>query len=289
MKINLSDIRTIGTGLQRPEGIMAADDGTLYTADMRGGCCRINTDGKTTFWGSLGGVPNGICIDRSGNCIVANIGLGEVQSLAADGSHRVLIREAGGRRIPAPNFPFLDSKERLWVSNSTSRADVESALGQPAPDGSIVLLEKGVARIVAEEIFFANGVALDRDESRLYVAETMKRRILRYKIDDDGSLYEREVYGPDFLGKRGFPDGIAFDEDGNLWIAFPTWNAIGLLTPKQELVMVLEDPRGEILKQPSNICFGWEERKTAFIGCIDSTTIPCFKAPAAGLRLVHQQ
>jgi len=266
---------------------MAADDGTLYTADMRGGCCRISPEGKTTLWGSLGGVPNGICIDLSGNCIVANIGSGDVQSLAADGSHRVLIREAGGRQIHAPNFPFLDSKGRLWVSNSTSRADVESALGQPAPDGSIVLYDRGTARIVAEEIFFANGVALDQDEARLYVAETMKRRILRYKIDDEGSLYDREVYGPEFLGKRGFPDGIAFDEDGNLWIAFPMWNAIGYLTPKQEMVMVLEDPRGETLKQPANICFGWEDRKTAFIGGIDLTTIPYFKVPVAGMRLVH--
>jgi hypothetical protein len=53
--------------------------------------------------------------------------------------------------------------------------------------------------------------------------------------------------------------------------------------------MVLEDPQKKILRRPSNICFGWEDRKTAFIGSLDGTTIPYFKVPFPGLRLVHQK
>lgn len=286
--MNLSDVRTIGKGVIRPEGVMVLRDGTILAADARGQCARIDRNGKTSFFGDVGGVPNGICVDREGHCIVANIGNGEVQSLSQDGRHRVIATEADGKSLPAPNFPFADSRGRLWVSNSTDRENLDEALQAPAPDGSVVLIENGNARIVAQGIYFANGVALDREERYLYVAESTKRDILRFRIGDDGMLRDREVYGPPSLGLLGFPDGIAFDEAENLWVTFPAWNAVGYLTPGRDLAMVIEDPIGQVLKRPSNICFGWDERKTAFIGSLDGSTIPYFQVPYPGMRLVHQ-
>jgi sugar lactone lactonase YvrE len=287
--MDLSKTKTIGTGLVRPEGVMAADDGTINTTDGRGQCGRIEKNGRTYFFGNLGGLPNGLCLDSDGNCIVANIGNGQVQSLSPHGSHKVLLTEAEGKRMGTPNFPFIDSKNRLWVSNSTDHQDLRAALQGPVPDGSIVLVENDLSRIVSGGICFANGLTLDAEEKYLYVAETMERRILRYKITDDGSLEGREVYGPAVLGELGYPDGIAFDEAGYLWITFPSWNAVGYLTLRQELVMVLEDPEGRILRRPTNICFGWEGRKTAFLGSLEGTTIPYFEVPFPGMRLIHQK
>ncbi len=284
----LSEIKTIGSGLRRPEGVMAADDGTILTADARGRCSRISRDGTTAFFGSVGGLPNGICLDKSGNCIIANIGNGQVQSLSPDGSHEVLLVEADSKKINSPNFPFIDSRERLWISNSTFRKNIEESLVKPTPDGCIVLIENGAARIVTEEIFFANGITLDHKEEYLYVAETMKRDILRFKIAADGSLHDREVYGPEFLGRLGFPDGIAFDEAGNLWVTFPMQNAVGYITPQGELTIVVEDPEAIVLKRPTNICFGGEDRRTAFIGSLEGEEVPCFNVPHPGMKLIHQ-
>jgi gluconolactonase len=289
MKIDIRQIKTIGSGLLRPEGVMALDDGGLLTADARGRCARIAKDGTTSFFGSVGGTPNGICIDTEGNCIVANIGNGEVQCLSPQGHHHILMTEADGKCMSSPNFPFLDFHERLWVSNSTSNPDVDGALQKPVPDGCLALIEGGKAHVAAGEICFANGVALDAKEDFVYVAETMKRRVLRYAIRKDNSLSEPEIYGPESLGARGFPDGIAFDEAGNLWVAFPAWNAIGYIDPREKLEIVVEDPEGKVIKRPANICFGWEHRKTAFIGSLGGTTIPYFEVPHPGVRLVHQK
>jgi sugar lactone lactonase YvrE len=289
VKIELSHVQTIGEGLFRPEGVMALDDRCLYAADGRGRIAHVRPDGRTSFLGELGGVPNGICIDGRGNCIVANIGNGRVQSLRPDGSHEVLLTEAEGARLPSPNFPVVDSRGRLWVSNSTFRENLDEALQYPGPDGSIILFEQGRARIVADRIYFANGLAIDPEERHLYAAETMLRRILRFKIQPDGSLSHREIYGPPVLAPLGFPDGIAFDEAGNLWVTFPAWNAVGYLTPRRELEMVLEDPERRVLQRPSNICFGWENRKTAFIGSLDGNEIPYFQVPHPGARLIHQK
>jgi len=288
MEIDLNEINTIGAGIMRPEGVVVQKDGTVLAADARGQIARISPDGETSFYGDVGGTPNGICLDGEGNCIIANIGNGRVQSLGRDGTHRVLMTEVKGKRMPTPNFPFVDSKGRLWVSNSSYREDIEDAIQNPAPDGCIVLIEKGRARIVAEGIYFANGVALNADESNLYVAATMQRVVFQYKIETDGSLTSPEVYGPSPLAELGYPDGIAFDEAGNLWVTFPAWNAVGFITPEGELVMVLEDPRGMILKRPTNISFGWKNLETAFIGSLDGTGIPNFRVPYPGMKLVHQ-
>jgi gluconolactonase len=288
MGVQIASVKSIGTGLVRPEGIMALDDGTLITADARGCCARIERDGRVALFGDLGGVPNGICIDPEGQVIVANIGNGQVQSLGPDGRHSVLLTHTDGRRMAAPNFPFVDSKGRLWVSNSTENEDINAVLVKPTPDGCMVCIENGCARIVADGIYFANGVALDQDEAYLYVAQTMRVNILRYAIRPDGSLGPAEIFGPSPLIRQGYPDGIAFDMAGNLWIAFPQRNAVGYLTPSGELHMYLEDPQRRVFQRPANVCFGGPDRRTAFIGSLDGTTIPYFQVPHPGMALIHQ-
>ena len=285
--MDISVIRTIGSGILRPEGVMALDDGTILASDAQGRCAMIKPNGETGFFGSVGGTPNGICIDREGNCIIANIGNGQVQSLSPDGNHTVLMTQAGGKSIARPNFPFVDSRDRLWVSNSTDRETGEALLN-PAPDGCIVMLENGSARIVAKDVYFANGIAIDQEEEYLYVAETTKKNVLRFRIAEDGFLHDRAVYGPPVLDPWGLPDGIAFDEAGNLWITFPRSNAIAYITPQEELRIFLEDQEGRFLRRPSNICFGWQDRRTAFIGSLDGQTIPYFRVPHPGMKLIHQ-
>lgn len=290
MKIDIRQVKTIGQGLLRPEGVMAFDDGGVYTADGRGRCARIAADGRTTFFGALGGMPNGICIDKDGNCIVANIGNGEVQSLSSTGRHSVLMTEAEGKRMFTPNFPFIDFAGRLWVSNSTDNPDIDASLRAPIPDGCLVVMANGQPpKIVADGICFANGVTLDADEKFVYVAETMQRRVLRYPVNNDNRVGKSEVYGPSILGKLGFPDGIAFDEAGNLWVAFPVANAIGFINPQGKLEIFVEDPQGIVINHPANICFGGKDRRTAFIGSLGGANIPYFEVPHAGMRLVHQE
>ncbi len=289
MRMDITRVGTIGSGLIRPEGIMALDDGTLITADARGCCNRIRPDGHVERFGDLGGAPNGICIDTRGNVIVANIGNGQVQSLGSDGRHTVLMTHAEGRRMVAPNFPLLDDSGRLWVTNSTENEDINAVLMRPTPDGCVVCIENGRPRIVADGIYFANGVALDRAGAFLYVAQTMRSNILRYAVRGDGSLGPGEIFGPSPLTHQGFPDGIAFDEAGNLWVTFPQRNAVGYLSAAGELCMYLEDPQRHVLRRPANICFGGPGRRSAFIGSLDGSDVPTFEVPHPGLALVHQK
>ena len=45
-QLDRAGLRTVGRDLQRPECILAQRDGTLWSADARGGVMRINPDGS---------------------------------------------------------------------------------------------------------------------------------------------------------------------------------------------------------------------------------------------------
>ena len=59
--------------------------------------------------------------------------------------------------------------------------------------------------------FGANGIALTNDESELFIANTGDDRILKLDLQGNGEI---SVFAESING----PDGIAFDNNGNLWI-----------------------------------------------------------------------
>jgi sugar lactone lactonase YvrE len=285
-RIDPAALGRVGVDLQRPEGIMCARDGTVWAADGRGACTRIAAGGaREERVGALGGEPNGICLDRDGHVIVANLH-GEVQRLdPVTGKQESLATHASGRKLMAPNFPFVDRQDRLWVSNSTERAALMDAVQKPDADGTLVRVFPDRAEIVADGLWFANGVAVDAADAFVYVAETTANRVSRFAIRSDGSLGSRETYGSD-LGTA--PDGIAFDEAGNLWVALPMVHGIGVLRPDGSFEVVLEDPTGAWLRLPTNVCFGGPDRRTAYVGNLVGPSVLTFPIEVPGMALVHQ-
>src|SRR2546426_11184880 len=91
---------------------------------------------------------------------------------------------------------------------------------------------------MASGFIFANGLALDADESHLYVCQTMGRNVVRLPIRADGALGVSEPYGL-VLGEPAFPratpeqrsrfgatDGCGFDAEGNLWVTLVLANKV---------------------------------------------------------------
>jgi sugar lactone lactonase YvrE len=288
LEIKLNQLEKFGRDLVRPEGVMALKDGTVWTSHGEGHCTRIASDGSQRVVGELGGEPNGICIDRDGSVIIANIGNGKVQRLFDDGRSELITDSMDGRPMPTPNFPHVDSLGRLWVTNSTTLRRHFDATRHPVPDGTLCRVENGKTRVLAEGIQFANGCTLDADEKFVYVAETMDQRVVRYPINDDGTVGRPENYGPQF-GPDGHPDGIAFDAEGNLWVTLVVMNALGIITPKREFHVVVQDTEGKLLRRPTNITFGGPGLRTAYIGSLRGPYICTFRAPNPGLPLIHQR
>ena len=115
------------------------------------------------------------------------------------------------------------------------------ALRTDLADGYIARYDDGAFRIVADGFRFTNEIRFDAREEFLYVVETTGGCISRLRVDADGNLSGREVFGPSSLGKGAWPDGIAFDSAGNLWGTMVYSDKLFVLTPEGDLKILLDE------------------------------------------------
>lgn len=118
----------------------------------------------------------------------------------------------------SPNAVAAVGPDRFYATNDHGS---HTALGQSLetwlalPRANVVYYDGAVPRIVAEGLRFANGIAASPDFSKLYVAETLGRHVLTFRVQrGTGALaLENETALPAGL------DNIRVDAGGNLWVA----------------------------------------------------------------------
>lgn len=328
-QVDPAAIRFVGRDLQRPECILAERDRTLWSADARGGVVRIDPDGTQTLVTQApdphfemsesaadsllkGTLPNGLAFASNGDFLISNFGTDRLERMTRDGETSVLLDSIDGRPLGKVNFVLRDSRNRLWVTVSTMINPWSDAIRTGLSDGSLILVDERGARVVADGFHFTNEVRLDRNEQWIYVAETTAKRVTRLRILPDGSLTDREVYGPSSLGD-GLVDGICFDAYGNLWATMIFADRLVAITPEGELLELLDDGNADgtkaveeafasgsavpfevLMRSGGTICpwlasvtFGGADLKTVYLGGLRSTNIPTFESPVAGLPMVH--
>ena len=327
--IDKSSIQYIGQDLQRPECILAEPDGTLWSADARGGVVQIKPDGTQKIITQKrsgqfsdassessryleGTLPNGLAFAKNGDFLISNFGTDCLEVMSRDGNSRVLADTVDGKPVGKVNFVLRDSKDRIWITISTRIKNWMHALRTDLADGYIARYENGEFRIVAEGFHFTNEIRFDAKEEFLYVVETTGGCISRLRIDEKGEPGKREVFGPANLGKGAWPDGIAFDRYGNLWGTLVYSDKLFVLTPQGDLRILLDegDPQKvDALEQAigrnqvtenvlfatgqgiapwmASVTFGGKDLRTAYIGSLKGKRIPYFRAPVAGLPMVH--
>ncbi|MGH1415849.1 MAG: SMP-30/gluconolactonase/LRE family protein [Pelagimonas sp.] len=273
-QIDPADLFFVGQDLERPECILAERDGTLWSADGRGGVMRINPDGTqelilqkgqkmntaTSFEDRLvntkGSLPNGLTFDANGDFLIANFGTDRVERMTRTGETSVIIDNVDGKPFGKANFVTRDSKGRLWLTVTTTMNPWTDHVTSHSRDGYIALIDERGARIVADNLCGTNELRFDPKEEWLYVAETTSRNVTRFRVDGD-TLTDREIYGPSDLG--GFNDGIAFDAYGNLWTTLVMADRLVAITPEGDLLTILD--AGGDPKALAKLDKAWEERR----------------------------
>lgn len=257
-EIDKRTITFIGHDLQRPECILAEPDGTLWSADARGGVVKICPNGgqevitqrRSVHFEHAGSeatrylhgtLPNGLAFARNGDFLISNFGTDCLELMSRDGMSRVLADSIDGEPIGKVNFVLRDSRDRIWITVSTRLKNWMHALRTDLADGYVARFENGRFTIVADGFHFTNEIRFDAKEEYLYVVETTGGCITRLRIDDRGDVKGREVFGPSSLGRGAWPDGIAFDSAGNLWGTLVYSDKLFVLTPEGDMRVLLDE------------------------------------------------
>lgn len=317
--IALDDVGQIGSGLVRPECVLATAAGDLYAADWRGGVSHVHPDGTQTLYAGTtadlpeGARPNGIALEPDGSFLFANLGseTGGVWRIDRKGQISPVLTDIDGDPIPPSNFVTRDQQGRLWLTISTRLKPRSLDYRRTAKSGFIALLDDKGARIVADGLGFTNEALVDPSGQWLYVNETYVRRLSRFPLRTDGSLGTKEIVTEFGFGQ--FPDGMAFDAEGHIWIAGIISNQLLRVDPATgRCTMMLEDSDREHvawveaaylsdaldrphmdrivsakLKNISNIAFGGPELRTAYLGCLLGDFIARVPMPVQGAPPVH--
>lgn len=254
-------LETLAAGLAFPEA-PRWHDGRLWLSDMQGGAVlRIEGDGTVTTVVEVPEGPSGLGFLPDGRLLVASQHDRRVLRLDPDGLD--VHADLSGLATWHLNDMVVDARGRAYVGNYGSGAPP----GEPIAPAVLALVEPdGSARVVAEDLLFPNGAAITPDGRTLIVAETRAEpaRLTTFAIAADGGLSDRRT----LLELPGeFPDGIALDAEGAVWVASPFSATIFRVTSDGAIERRLE------VANPYAVALGGADGRDLFV-CTSGTWIP---------------
>ena len=255
-----ADEVTIVTDVLGPEGPLFVDGSLYYVAWTSSTLSKW--DGKTaTVLNSLAGCShNGLALTRQKTFLLACTDEhGAILELDIDGKQL--------RRWDADDkgHAFAGGINDIVVTANGGAYATVFGPYQAVPTavvGRVVYRAPGSANWVevANDLNYANGIGISPDQKTLYVSETVGNCILKFTINDDGTLKDRANFAllnlltPNkndswWLG----PDSMKIDGEGNLYVAQWFGGKILKISPDGKLLHVFAVAAGD---GTTNVAFG---------------------------------
>jgi gluconolactonase len=235
-------VRKLAEGFDWSEGpVWIADGGYLLFSDIpRNSVMKWKEgDGISLFMkpsgytgvSDYGGEPgsNGINLDPQGRLVFCEHGDRRVSRMEKDGGKKTLVDNYQGKRLNSPNDSVFKSNGDLYFTDppyglpnryDDPRRELDfCGVYRLSADGNLTLLTKEMTR--------PNGIAFSPDEKTLYVAQSDPMAAIwrAFDVEPDGTLGKSRVLFDATpwvkQGKKGLPDGMKVDQDGNLFATGP--------------------------------------------------------------------
>ncbi|MEG9861483.1 MAG: SMP-30/gluconolactonase/LRE family protein [Parvularculales bacterium] len=301
----------VASGLLFPEGPVVMADGSIILVEIaRGTLSRATLDGRVEVVANLGGGPNGAARGPDGAIYVCNNGGfawhdyegmlipgdmaedysgGRIERVELDtGRVDVLYTACNGQPLIGPNDIVFDKAGGFWFTDlgkTHDRLRDRGALYYAKPDGSLI-------RECVYPMEMPNGVGLSPDEKTVFVAETITGRMWGFPIAEPGQIAgeghsvlprsDAFIMGSSILQ---FFDSLAVDAEGHVNVA-TIFNS-GITRISQDGQTITHIPTDDRLT--TNICFGGDDMKTAYITLSSSGRLVAADWPIAGLMLNYQE
>ncbi len=237
--------------LLRAEDGVALEDGRIIVVDQAKGLRLIEKDGSNRPFGNFADAgfvhlppeqiasPNGMVLEHDGKHIL--------MSDVADGKiYRINVAKEEVEMIYdhpyGVNTIYRDKTGALWFSQSTESTNLGELfrdVNLPVPNGAVFRMAdlKSAPIKIADSLYFANGITMDKDETHLYVSETMMDRVHSFEVNPNSG--ETKYIG--VAANVGSPDNILIDQEGRLLVASPLYNQVILVDFKNHAQHVIFD------------------------------------------------
>ncbi len=182
---------------------------------------------------------NGLLLDNEGRLVMCNHGLRAVTRLDDfNHTHTILADRYDGKRLNSPNDAVYKSNGDLYFTDPSYglKGVNESPFKEIPFNGVYRLNTAGEVDLLTTEMTNPNGIGFSPDESVLYVAQSDGNApVLRaFDVQDDGTLSEGRLFydatAQQTAGGKGLPDGMAIDQQGNVFATGP--GGVLILSPE---------------------------------------------------------
>jgi gluconolactonase len=231
------DATKLASGLGFPEGPVVMPDGAIVLCDGNTGELLRWHDGEMATFARTGGSPWGAVLGSDGAVYVTQGGnvpgsgdtsaVSGIQRVSGDGGQvELLCSEIAGKALIGPNDLAFGPDGRLWFTDSGSEYD--DRFDERVPGRLFVLAASGEGEMLDERPqTYPNGIAFDAQQ-RLLWTESLVQRVCRLE-DGQATTFVQ-------LPEDHVPDGMAFAEDGRIFVCTTTSGGVTVLSPDGQIL-----------------------------------------------------
>ena len=158
-------------------------------------------------------------------------------------------RHVTGNRL---NDGYVDAHGRLWFGSMDN--------SESQPKGTLYRWSANEVLPQDQNYVVTNGPAMSPDNGTLYHTDTLKRCIYAFDASDDGELTNKRTF-LNLINNSGYPDGMAVDAEGCVWIAFFGGWRIDRHSPEGAFMGSVRFPCANVTK----LAFGGNDLHTVYV------------------------
>ncbi len=249
------------------EGPAVDSKGNLYAVNFQkeGTIGIVDGKGKPSLFITLsnGSIGNGIRFDKNDNMYIADYVNHNILKINK-GTDQVVIY-AHDSTANQPNDIAISPNGTLYASDPNWKDGT----------GKLWKVDENGFHLLESNMGTANGIEVSNDGKKLYVNESVQRKIWVYDIKENGDLSNKQLF---YTFQDFGLDGMRCDNKGNLYVCRYDAGKV-----------VVIDPNGKIIRQillkgkkPSNITFGGKDKRQCFVTLADRGCFESFYAENPG-------